>query len=91
MGVEPTTRKPACCRVFGHRPRFQAEGRTLRWSCERGCGAGGERVYASEADAQRYASALDREDRDQLGRRSLLSLMPLRLARRSRERDSGAG
>lgn len=73
------------CRVFGHRPRFTAEGSTLRWSCERGCGAGGERRYASPADARRYARALDREDRDALGSRSLLSLMPLRWVRRRRK------
>ena len=73
---------PLPCRVFGHRPRFWAEGATMRWECDRDCTAGGSREYASEADAERYARAFDREDRDELGRRSILSLMPLRLVRR---------
>lgn len=54
----------------------------MRWECDRDCTAGGSREYASEADAERYARAFDREDRDELGRRSILSLMPLRLVRR---------
>lgn len=70
------------CRVLGHRPRFSAEGRTLTWGCERGCGAGGSKVYATEGDARRYAIALDRPDSDDVGRRPLLSLLPLRLVRR---------
>lgn len=72
------------CRILGHRPRFRAEGATLIWSCERGCGAGGEKAYPSATDARRYAEAFDREDSDDLGKRSLLSLLPLRMARRSR-------
>ena len=72
------------CRVLGHRPRFSADGVTLRWSCERGCGAGGSKTYANAADARRYAAALDRPDSDDIGRRPLLSLLPLRLARRRR-------
>ena len=69
----------------------------MHWSCERGCGAGGERNYPSERDARRYASALDREDRDDLGRRApLFGLLPLRLGRaamnrRSRRRDGNGG
>jgi hypothetical protein len=70
--------------VLGHRPRFSAEGRTLSWRCERGCGASGSKVYATEADARRYATALDRPDSDDVGRRPLLSLLPLRLTRRNR-------
>ena len=70
------------CRLLGHRMRFDADGATMRWSCTRGCGAGGEKVYASPADAERYARAFDREDREDVGRRPLLSLLPLRLARR---------
>lgn len=70
------------CRVFGHRPRFWAEGRTLRWECDRECDVGGSKLYASEEDAERYARAFDREDRDDLGRRSIMSLLPLRLVRR---------
>jgi hypothetical protein len=81
------------CRVLGHRPRFWAEGTTLRWECDRDCTEGGSREYETAADAERYARALDREDRDDLGRRSILSLMPLRLIRRqrakARERERG--
>jgi hypothetical protein len=31
------------CRLLGHRFRFSADGSTMRWDCERGCGAGGEK------------------------------------------------
>lgn len=58
----------------------------MHWECERGCGERGAKHYASAADAARYARAFDREDRDELGRRPLLSLLPLRLARRARRR-----
>ena len=54
----------------------------MRWECERGCGEGGSKVYATAADAQRYARAFDRRDADDVGRRSLLSLLPLRFSRR---------
>lgn len=70
------------CRVFGHRWRFSADGETMRWACERGCGAGGEKRYDSPESARRYARAFDREDRSDVGRRPLLSLLPLGLARR---------
>lgn len=73
---------PLSCRVFGHRPRFWAEGSTMRWECDRACEDGGSREYDSPADATRYAKAFDREDRDELGRRSILSLAPMRLLRR---------
>ena len=54
----------------------------MRWSCQRGCGAGGEKIYATPADADRYASAFDREDRDDRGRRApLIGLLPLRIWR----------
>ena len=74
------------CRVLGHRYRFAAEGATMRWSCQR-CGtAGGEKTYASAAEAARYARAFDREDREDLGRRAPLvaglGLRALRLLRR---------
>jgi hypothetical protein len=75
---------PLACRVFGHRPRFWDEGSTLRWECDRDCEQGGSREYATEEEARRMATALDVEDRDLLGTRSLLSLAPLRLARRRR-------
>ena len=76
------------CRVLGHRWRFSAEGATMRWACARGCGAGGEKRYESAQRAARYARAFDREDRDDVGRRPLLSMLPLGLARRAR-RDRG--
>jgi hypothetical protein len=78
------------CRLFGHRWRFSAQGTTMRWDCARGCGAGGEKRYDSPERAARYARTLDREDREDVGRRPLLSLLPLGLARRA-GRDSGRG
>jgi hypothetical protein len=74
------------CRVLGHRFRFMSEGRTMRWRCERGCGAGGSKRYASAAEAARYARAFDREDREELGARAPVGLLPLRLARAVRRR-----
>lgn len=70
------------CRVFGHRMRFSAEGATMRWECGRECGERGEKGYGSPEQARRYARAFDREDREDTGRRPLLSLLPLGLARR---------
>jgi hypothetical protein len=68
------------CRLLGHRHRFQAAGATLRWACERGCGAGGSKEYGNAAEAARYAAAFDREDRDEVGRRAPpLGMFPLRL------------
>jgi hypothetical protein len=80
-------RVPVACRLFGHRHRFAAEGATMRWSCER-CGAdGGEKTYGSAAEAERFARAFDREDREDLGRRApLIGLLPLRLWRLWRDR-----
>jgi hypothetical protein len=76
------------CRLLGHRFRFSSEGETMRWRCERGCGAGGVKRYAAAADAERYARAFDRLDRDELGRRApFFGLLPLRLARAARRRD----
>jgi hypothetical protein len=76
---------PVACRVFGHRPQFWAEGSTLHWRCVRDCGdEGGTREYASPDDARRIAAALDIEDREDIGRRPILSLMPLKLAKRSK-------
>jgi hypothetical protein len=71
------------CSLLGHRWRFTAAGTTMRWDCERGCGAAGSKTYATADDAARYARALDRRDGDALGRRPLLSLLPLWLARRA--------
>ena len=70
------------CTVLGHRFRFGAEGETMRWECERGCGAGGEKRYATAAEARRYAAAFDRRDTEDLGKRPLLSLLPLWVARK---------
>ncbi len=75
------------CRVVGHRPRFWAEGATMHWECERGCGLVGEKQYASPEEASRYARALNREDAEDLGRRSPISLLPLRLGRRQRAKS----
>jgi hypothetical protein len=73
--------------VLGHRFRFSSDGATMRWTCQRGCGAGGEKRYASAADAERYARTFDHEDSEDLGRRApLVGLLPLRLARALRKR-----
>jgi hypothetical protein len=75
------------CRLLGHRFRFSADGATMRWECARGCGAGGSKTYPSAEDAERYARAFDREDREDLGRRApLVGLLPLRIARALRRR-----
>jgi hypothetical protein len=78
------------CRAGGHRYRFQAQGATLRWWCQRGCGAGGEKSYASAAEARRYAAAFDAEDRDTLGRRAPIGLTPLRLLSLLRRRGGSS-
>jgi hypothetical protein len=68
------------CRLLGHRYRFRAEGATMLWTCERGCGAGGSKEYTSASEAALYARGLDREDRSELGRRApLLGMFPLRM------------
>ena len=70
------------CRLLDHRYRFKADGRFMRWTCERGCGARGEKLYPTPADARRYAKAFDREDRADIGHRApLVGLLPLRLWR----------
>jgi hypothetical protein len=78
------------CRLLGHRHRFWSDGEVMRWRCQRGCGAGGAKRYPSVADAQRYAAAFDHEDREALGRRAPLGLLPLRLIRALRRRVPGA-
>ncbi|HET7589676.1 MAG TPA: hypothetical protein VFK14_05775 [Solirubrobacterales bacterium] len=83
------------CRVFGHRYRFGIEGATMRWACERGCGAGGEKEYPSAAEARRFARAFDFDERESTGRRApLLGLLPLRIGRmlvdRARRQDERA-
>ena len=73
------------CRLTGHRMRFTSEGATMRWTCERGCGEGGEKRYATAAEARRYATAFDREDKDDVGHRAPLGMLPLRLLRAVRQ------
>ncbi|WP_326654536.1 hypothetical protein [Streptomyces sp. NBC_01750] len=67
----------------------------MRWQCARGCDAGGSKRYPTAEEAKRYARALDREDREDLGRRApLVGLFPLRLMRAlriRREEKSEAG
>jgi hypothetical protein len=75
------------CRLLGHRFRFRAEGATMRWECVR-CAAGSAKEYASAADAARYARVFDREDRDTVGRRTPIGLLPLLLVRKLRRRRS---
>jgi hypothetical protein len=75
------------CRVLGHRLRFRADGATMRWACERGCGFGGAKTYASAADARRYAIAFDRDPLDATSRRPMLSVLPLWLGRWLRRRQ----
>lgn len=59
----------------------------MRWSCARGCGAGGAKEYDTPSRAQRYARAFDRKDSADLGRRApLVGLFPLRLLRALRRR-----
>jgi hypothetical protein len=75
------------CRLLGHRFRFSSDGDVMRWRCQRGCGAGGTKQYATTEDAHRYSRAFDREDREDLGRRApLIGLLPLRLARAMQRR-----
>lgn len=83
----PSRAESLSCRLLGHRPRFWAESETMHWRCERECGLTGEKRYESAAAASHYAQALDREDRDKLGRRSPISLIVLRLARLGRRRS----
>jgi len=79
------------CRALGHRFRFAADGATMRWTCERGCGAGGEKAYATAAEAQRYARAFDRDDGEAVTSRPTLSTLPLWIVRRLRRRRRAAG
>ena len=70
------------CRVFGHRYRFTADGAVMTWECQRGCGEIERKQYETAEQAARFARALDREDRADLGRRApLIGLLPLRLWR----------
>jgi hypothetical protein len=74
------------CRVLGHRFRFTSSDRAMRWTCERCGSVGGEKTYPTAADAERYARAFDRRDREDLGRRApIFGLFPLRLVRAVRQ------
>jgi hypothetical protein len=77
------------CRLLGHRFRFASDGATMRWSCERGCGAGGAKRYPTPAEAELYARGFERE-RDDVGRRSPVGALPLRLLRAARRRGPGS-
>jgi hypothetical protein len=79
------------CRLLGHRFRSVADGNTMRWDCERGCGAGASKEYPTPGDAERYARAFDREDRSELGRRAPFGLFALRLLPALRERRRAHG
>jgi hypothetical protein len=75
------------CRLLGHGYRFRAEGATMLWSCQRGCGAAGVKTYNSEVAAARYARAFDRPDAPVAGHGFVpLSLLPLRAWRLLRDR-----
>ncbi|MCT1775794.1 hypothetical protein [Brachybacterium sp. p3-SID957] len=79
---------PLGCLVFGHRPAFRADGRTMRWECERGCGeGGGTKDYDTAAEAERFAAAFDQRGDARLGEHApLLGMFPLRLWRWMRGR-----
>jgi hypothetical protein len=77
------------CRLLGHRFRFGADGATMRWRCERGCGAGGEKRYATVVEAERYARGFERERAGTAGE-TALGALPLRLLRSIRGRGGGA-
>jgi hypothetical protein len=72
---------------MGHRMRFTSDGEVMRWACARGCGAAGSKRYPTAEAAARYARAFDREDVADVGRRPLLSLLPLALSRRASRPD----
>ena len=84
---------PVGCLVLGHRPAFRAEGCTMRWECERGCGeGGGEKTYCTAAEAERFAAAFDRRGDDGLGKNApLLGMFPLRIWRWLRRQDGREG
>lgn len=82
------------CRALGHDFRFTAEGATMRWSCARGCGAGGTKRYRSADDAHRYAAVFDlKGSRDVGAHAPPLGMFPLRIAgwiRRRARKDTAA-
>jgi hypothetical protein len=54
----------------------------MRWSCRRGCGAGGEKTYASAAEATKYATAFNAERAGFGERAPFIALLPLRMWKR---------
>ena len=84
------------CAVWDHDVSFTSHGRTMVWECRRGCGTGGSKKYASSSQAARFATAFDRRDRADLGRRApLLGMFPAQAVvpdpTRSRVRGGGDG
>lgn len=65
----------------------------MRWSCQRGCGSGGTKVYPHQADAARFAACFDLPADSAVGRRApLVGLLPLRAWRYWKDRGAaGAG
>jgi hypothetical protein len=55
----------------------------MRWECDRGCEQqSGSKHYPTAEEARRYATAFNRRDTADLGKRApLLGLLPLRLWR----------
>ena len=83
---DPQGSGTVACRVFGHRYRFAAEGERMLWRCSR-CGTGDSKRYASAAEAERFATALDVDATSDLGKRApLVGLLPLRVWRWWRQR-----
>jgi hypothetical protein len=74
------------CTIFGHRFRFTADGRTMRWACEHCGAAGGEKTYETPAEAARYAAALDKTDSSRTSSHNTLSTLPLAIARKLKRR-----
>jgi hypothetical protein len=71
---------PIGCSVFGHRVLFESDAELMSWRCLRDCDFHGEKRYETSRQAATYATAFNRPEAE-IGRRSLLSLAPLRLAK----------
>ncbi len=80
------------CKVFGHDMTFQAEDRSMRWSCTRGCEAGGAKEYPTSEEAAHFAAAFDKRENRDLGKRApLIGLLPLRLWHRLHNNQRAEG
>ena len=55
------------CRLLGHRWTFSCDGATVRWRCDRGCGAAGAREYPDRREAARHFRHYAREPRPPVG------------------------